>query len=232
MHDSQNSTHQDLTDDAGRPVKYYDRDFWSQENLRYTRPHFRLEKAARIINKLAMGRQCELLDVGCGPATLARFLGENISYYGMDIAIGQAAPNLIETDLVKNPIRFGDKQFDFVVAQGFFEYVGTVQEQKFAEIADLLAGNGKFLASYVNFGHRDREVYWPYSNIQPLGEFRSSLARHFTVERSFPTAHNWKHSEPNRQFMRVSQMPVMTGFPVISRLLGVEYFFICSRRAH
>jgi cyclopropane fatty-acyl-phospholipid synthase-like methyltransferase len=228
--DPQGSAHQELTDDSGRAVKYYDREFWSQENLRYAKPHFRLEKAARIVNRLAHGKQCELLDVGCGPATLARFLSENISYYGIDMAIGKPSPNLQEADLVKSPIRFGDKRFDFIVAQGFFEYVGTVQEQKFAEIADLLTDDGKFLATYVNFGHRDRQVYWPYSNVQPLPEFRASLARHFTVERSFPTSHNWNHSEPNRQFMRVSQMPVMTGFPIISRLFGVEYFFLCSRR--
>jgi len=228
--DSQESTHQELTDDPGRAVKYYDRDFWSHENLRYSRPHFRLEKTARIINKLASGRQCELLDVGCGPATLARFLGANVSYHGIDMAISQPAPNLIEADLVKNPIRFGAKRFDFVVAQGFFEYMGSAQEQKLAEIAELLAGSGKFLATYVNFGHRDREVYWPYNNIQPLGEFRSSLARFFTLERAFPTSYNWRHSEPNRQFMRVTQMPIMTEFPLISRLLGVEYIFICSRR--
>jgi SAM-dependent methyltransferase len=229
--DQQGSTHQELADDAARAVRYYDRGFWSQENLRYTKPHFRLEKAARIINKVARGRQCDLLDVGCGPATLAKFLKPNISYYGIDISIGQPAGNLLEADLVKNPIRFGDRRFDLIIAQGFFEYVGTVQDQKMDEIADLLTEDGTFLASYVNFGHRDREIYWPYNNIQPVAEFRASLDRHFAVERSFPTAHNWRHSEPGRQFMRVSQMPVMTGFPVISRLLAVEYFFICSRRA-
>jgi SAM-dependent methyltransferase len=226
----QGSVHQELTDNSGRAIKYYDRDFWSQENLRYTKPHFRLEKAARIVNKLAAGKQCDLLDVGCGPATLARFLDANISYYGIDMAIGQPAANLLEADLVKSTIQFGDRRFGLIVAQGFFEYVGTVQEQKFAEIADLLTDDGKFLATYVNFGHRDKQVYWPYSNVQSLDDFRASLAKYFTVERSFPTSHNWNHTEPNRQFMRVSQMPVMMGFPVISRLFGVEYFFVCSRR--
>ena len=227
--DARDGTHQDCADDGGLAVTYYDRDFWSQENLRYTRPHFRLEKAARIVNKLAVGKQCELLDIGCGPATLARFLHENITYHGIDMAIDQPAPYLIEADLVKNPIRFGDKRFDLIVAQGFFEYMGSVQQQKLAEIADLLADNGKFLTTYVNFGHRDREVYWPYNNIHPIGAFRSSLAQYFTVERSFPTSYNWRHSEPGRQFMRVSQMPVMADLPVISRLFGVQYFFICSR---
>ena len=30
----------------------YKKDFWSEENLKYSRPHYRLEKSARIINRL------------------------------------------------------------------------------------------------------------------------------------------------------------------------------------
>lgn len=43
----------------------YKRDFWSKENLKFAQPHFRLEKAARIVNKVAQGKECDLLDVGC-----------------------------------------------------------------------------------------------------------------------------------------------------------------------
>lgn len=216
--------------DANGSVKYYKRDFWSQENLRFAKPHFRLEKAARIVNSTVGDAECDLLDVGCGPGTLARFLKPNVRYYGIDMAIHDPAPNLLEADLVKVPIAFGAKRFGIVVAQGFFEYIGALQEQKFAEIDDILAADGKFIVTYVNFGHRDRQIYWPYSNVQPLADFRASLSRYFTIERSFPTSHNWKHGEPNRKFMRVSQMPLMFDVPVISRLLGVEYFFICSKR--
>lgn len=211
-------------------VKYYKRDFWSQENLRFTKPHFRLEKAARIVNRLAGDGECELLDVGCGPATLARFLKPGIRYYGIDMAIQEPAPNLLEADLVKSPIGFDEKQFDIIIAQGFFEYIGTYQDQKFAEIRDILTEDGKFIATYVNFAHRGRQIYWPYSNVQPLAEFRASLSRYFTVERSFPTSYNWNHSEPNRQFMRATQMPIMVSLPVLSRIFGVEYFFICSKQ--
>jgi SAM-dependent methyltransferase len=215
--------------DANGSVKYYKRDFWSQENLRFAKPHFRLEKAARIVNSIADDQQCDLLDVGCGPGTLARFLKPAIRYYGIDMAIHDPAPNMLEADLVKVPIAFGAKRFDIVVAQGFFEYIGHLQERKFAEIGDILADDGKFIVTYVNFGHRDRQIYWPYSNVQPLADFRASLGRYFTIDRSFPTSHNWKHGEPNRKFMRVSQMPLMFDVPIISRLLGVEYFFICSK---
>ena len=65
---------------------------------------------------------------------------------------------------------------DIVLAQGVFEYVGDLQNQKFAEIAQLLDDNGRFVVSYVNFDHRDRKIYRPCSNVQPPGEFRSSEA--------------------------------------------------------
>ena len=54
-------------------------------------------------------------------------LHPNIQYYGIDIAIHDPAPNLIEADFLEAPIRFDGKRFDMVVAQGVFEYVGNLQ---------------------------------------------------------------------------------------------------------
>ena len=82
-------------------------------------------------------------------------LRSNIQYYGIDIAIHDPAPNLIEANLVNTPIRFDGKRFDIVIAQGFFEYMGTFQDQKFAEISQLLNDGGIFIVSYKNFGRRD-----------------------------------------------------------------------------
>jgi predicted TPR repeat methyltransferase len=45
-------------------------DFWSQENLKYTQPHYRMRKVTRMVNRLADGKACRLLDVGCGPSWL------------------------------------------------------------------------------------------------------------------------------------------------------------------
>jgi len=209
-------------------VKYYKRDFWGQENLKFVRPHFRLQRSARIINELARGKELDLLDVGCGPATLMKLLDNNIHYYGIDIAIQEPAPNLLEADLLKGPIRFGDKQFDIVVAQGLFEYLGKFQSEKFAEIRNLLRPAGSFVVTYQNFGHRNKQIYWPYSNVQPLADFRGSLARYFRIDRSFPVAHNWNHSMPQKRWLQVIEMPVNLNIPVISPVLGTEYFFICS----
>ena len=49
-------------------------EFLESGKLKYNRPHYRLEKSARIINRLARGRSCTLLDVGCGPAALMPLL--------------------------------------------------------------------------------------------------------------------------------------------------------------
>jgi SAM-dependent methyltransferase len=220
----------DSADENGA-VKYYKKDFWSEEGLKFTTPHFRMRKVARMVNKMARGQERDLLDVGCGPAALEKILDSNIHYYGIDIAIQEAAPNLLEADLTASPVKFGDRQFDIVVAQGVFEYVGEFQDRKFAEISELLRPGGIFITSFMNFGHHKKEIYFPYSNVQPIPEFRAGLARHFQVDRSFPVGHNWNHSVPQKKWLQAIQMNVNMNIPVISPVLAAEYFFICSPRA-
>jgi SAM-dependent methyltransferase len=215
----------------GSEARYYKRDFWAKENLDYAKPHFRLEKSARIINRLARGRDLDLLDIGCGPATLMRFLDRNIRYHGIDIAIQDPAPNLIQSDLMENPVEFYGRKFDIILAQGFFEYAGVLQEQKFAEIRNVLKDTGTLVVTYVNFSHWNTQIYWPYSNVQQPSDFRRSLSRFFGITRSFPTAHNWNHSEPNRRFMTASQMRLNVNIPFLSPKLAVEYFYVCTPKA-
>jgi cyclopropane fatty-acyl-phospholipid synthase-like methyltransferase len=214
---------------SGR-ASLYKKDFWDEENLKFGEPWYRLEKSARIISKLAVGRECSLLDVGCGPATLMRLLPANVRYHGIDIAIQNPAPNLIEADLIESEIAFGDNRFDLITALGVFEYLGESQSRKFAEIARILNGDGKFIVTYTNFGHRKKRIYEPFSNVQPLDSFRQDLRRHFTVEKSFPASHNWKHSQPSRELVKAANMHVNINIPFISPMLAVDYFFICSPR--
>jgi SAM-dependent methyltransferase len=215
---------------SGDTVKYRKRDFWDEENLKFSEPHFRLEKVARLVNKISRGKECDLLDIGCGPAALRHRLDGNIHYYGIDIAIHDPAPNLIEADLLETPIQFDGKRFDIVVAQGVFEYFGTFQSQKFAEIAALLADGGTFLVSYWNFGHRSARTYWPFNNIQSINDFRSSLASQFRIDSCFPASHNWKHSMSDRKLLKAINMRLNMNIPLISPTLAVEYFFTCSTR--
>ncbi len=69
--------------DSGDAVTSYKKDFWDEENLNYAEPHFRAQKVARLANKIARGRERDLLDIGCGPASLRLLLDDNIHYYGI-----------------------------------------------------------------------------------------------------------------------------------------------------
>jgi SAM-dependent methyltransferase len=212
--------------------KYYKEEFWATENLNYAQPHFRLEKAARIVNRLTRGRHCDLLDIGCGPATLAKVLNKNIDYYGIDIAIHHPAPNLKQYDFLAEPIRFDGRKFDVIVAQGVFEYVGKFQALKLAEIGTLLKKDGVLLVSYVNFDHPRRCLYEPYSNVQSFEEFRGGLAEAFRVDRYLPTSVRWRHQEPKGRLMKLVQMQINWNIPFISRRFAVEHFFLCSPRTN
>jgi SAM-dependent methyltransferase len=204
------------------------KNFWIVENQRYSRAHHRLKKASRIVNGFAGADECDLLDLGCGPATLRTLLKPNIQYHGIDIALSGPAPYLIEADLLESPIEFRDKRFDLVLAHGLFEYIGSHHSEKFSEIAKLLNENGRFIVSYTNFDHRRSQVYRYYTNIETIRRFRESLSEHFVVERSFPTSLNWNHSEPNRRLVMAANMRWNWNVPVAGRKLAVGYFFICS----
>jgi SAM-dependent methyltransferase len=209
----------------------YKREFWADENTKYTRPHHRMLKVARLVNRLAAGKNSRLLDVGCGPATLGLLLDSNVQYFGIDIAIQEPAPHLQECDILQQPICSEEAPFDLIVAQGLFEYLANSQSRKFAEIADLLAPNGTFIVSYVNFDHRRPDYYWPYNSIQPAGQFRESLTEHFVVERQLPTSHNWNHHESERWYVRSPNLYFNLNVPFLTRRLGVQNIFICRRRA-
>lgn len=209
--------------------RFLDKSFWIKENTRYAEPYFRLEKSARIVNRLARGKDCELLDVGCGPATLATLLEPNITYYGIDIAIRNPAPNLLEMDFAKNKIGFADRTFDIVVAAGVFEYMGGEQRRKMDEIRSILRANGRFVTTYTNFHHlRALRDYYPYNNILPLHEFMADLQDYFQILSWFPSSHNWNSSEPRRTWLKMINMNLNFNVPIFSRLLAHNYFFICS----
>jgi SAM-dependent methyltransferase len=204
------------------------RDFWSTENLRYVKPHFRLEKSAQIVNRIAGVKKCDLLDVGCGPAALMHLLKKDIKYHGIDMAIHKPAPYLIEADFMEAPIAFEGKRFDIIVAQGVFEYAGSLQAKKFAEIKSLLKKDGTFLLSYVNFDHIRAERYDMYNNTQPFDNFKRDLEGIFRIQNIVPTSHHWHHREPNRRVAKKIHMHMNMRIPILSRMFAIEYFFICS----
>jgi len=208
---------------------FRNRDYWIVENTLYVEASFRLRKCAQTINELSGNRECSLLDVGCGPVALKSLLKPNISYYGIDIAIHEPRPYLREINTAHEVIDFDNKRFDFVVALGFFEYMGQEQRRKFEEIRGILKDDGKFMMSYINFGHFRRKVWPNYNNVQSIAEMTKGLSEVFRIERCFPASHNWRQKQPGKRSFPALQMRTNFSIPFFSPLLAVEYFFICSQ---
>lgn len=209
-------------------AEFHDKAWWNEESQKYYQLHYRLVKCARIVNQLVGGMDCDLLDIGCGPATLSKLLKPTIHYYGIDLVIHDPSPNLLEIDLVNNGISFQEKSFDFIVAQGFFEYIGANQHKKFTEIKNILKPGGKFVASYVNFSHFHKQIYPMYNNVMQLDDFIKDIKSVFKVEKCFPSSYNWMGTEPKRTWLKRIQLPIFFNIPFFCRQLGVQYFFICS----
>jgi len=209
---------------------YLKKDYWLVSSDLYKTRYLRLEKCARIVNRLAGSREVDLLDVGCGPATLGRLLRGNIHYHGIDMAIPEPSPNLIEMDLTQQEIRFRDQRFDLIVAAGLFEYLGEFHRQKLEEIRSLLKDDGKFIVTYTNFAHIHPPLEEPpYNNVMSIPQFRANLELFFEVDRFFPASHNWRRYEPRRKWVYALNMMVSARIPLFSERFANNYFFICSR---
>jgi SAM-dependent methyltransferase len=212
-------------------IWYRKRDLTGAEDAKHPAPRFRTRKVARVIRDVVAERRLarvDLLDVGCGPGTLAALLPGGVRYHGIDIAITSPAPNLAQVDIVEDPISFEGKTFGIVVAQGLFEYLGEARSRKLAEIAALLADGGTFICTYPNFAHRAKGVYWPYGDVQPPQDFRRDVERWFRIEKAFPTAYNWNPSHPDSALLRLPQERCRVNIPVIGPLLAVDYCYVCS----
>jgi SAM-dependent methyltransferase len=216
--------------DAAEKTASYNRDFWIQEHPKFLKPHYRLEKCARLVNAIAGTRKRILLDLGCGPATLKGLLRPSVEYHGVDLAISEPAPYLVEADILQTPLTELGRQFDIVVAQGLFEYLGQSQNQKLREIAELLSADGTFIVTYTNFHHRRKHVYEAFSNVQPLADFKTDVRRWFRIDACFPGSHNWAHGQPTRAVNRALNMRLNLNIPLVSPVLAVDYFFVCSPR--
>jgi cyclopropane fatty-acyl-phospholipid synthase-like methyltransferase len=209
---------------------YLKKDYWLVSSDLYKRRYLRLEKCARIVDRLAGGREVDLLDIGCGPATLGTLVRPNVHYHGIDQALQEPSPNLIEMDLTQEQIRFRDQRFDLVVAGGLFEYLGEFHQQKLREIRALLKDDGKFIVTYTNFAHPrpPRHGEPTYNNVMSIPEFRASLERLFKVDRYFPSSHNWVRGEPRRRWLYALNMMFSIHVPLFSDRFANNYFFICS----
>ena len=98
------------------------------------------------------------------------------------------------------------------------------------EIKSILNPDGKFIMTYINFGHLRRKVWPNYNNVQPIKAMADSLKEVFKVEGCFPASHHWRPKQPGRYSFRQIQMHLNFNIPVVSPWLAVEYFFVCSHK--
>ena len=108
--------------------------------------------------------------------------------------------------------------------------MGNFQARKFAEIAELLNDGGLFIVSYVNFAIATGKYTGLTVMYRAIDDFRQSLTHHFKIQRFFPTSYNWNHLSLAGDLVKAANMHINVNIPFISRILAVEYFFICSSR--
>lgn len=209
-----------------REKTYQSRGYWIEENLRYKHVYFRTVKIAHIINRLSRGKQCDLLDIGCGPETLSTLLEPNINYFGIDIAIHSPKQNLIELDIVHNPIEFREKSFDFVVAAGLFEYLGDQYEKKYSEIQRLLKPGGKFIVTYMNMKHCTKPYFPTWNYITSIERFKADLRKYFHVYHSFPSYYSNQPGDLTGSMIRKLQLHLNVNIPLLADKYGVNYIYI------
>ena len=97
----------------------------------------------------------------------------------------------------------------------------------------MLNGSGTFVAVVHQLRPSRREIYRPYSNVQPLRTIsgRSLSRTFFRIDRYFPGLAQLESRPAQPQLIKAVNMHVNVNIPLISPVLAVEYFFICSSRA-
>ncbi len=132
----------------------------------YEKQHVRLRVIAASLRRMYSdaGRP-GVLDIGCGAGLLGAALGEGFDYFGCDASDALFAEG--ETpdghkahwayDEARPALPFDDRRFDIVVCSGFLEYVSD--RAGFLKcVRARLAGDGLFVASFINFHRWDRRV--------------------------------------------------------------------------
>lgn len=209
---------------------YFKKDYWKKENLLYTSAHYRLQRVAQVINCISSKtEQKDLLDVGCGPATLATLLNSNIHYHGIDIALQKSGLQFLEKDIIGEAIDFKNKKFDFVIASGLLEYLGNNQVQKFEEIFNSLKNNGYFITTFSNLDHIQQPRYPSWNNYQTIDSLLHDFRLFFRVEKYYPGSHNIAFKEPSNKLIKKIQSCLCYEIPYFSKRFAVHYIFICKK---
>lgn len=145
-----------VPEQIGETPSAYD---WGSDRY-YGRAHLRLRVLARLLSpRLTSGTR--LLDVGAGPAILARLLDMRAGYVGLDQYDGALAAagdfdlrHWVWDDRACEPL-VSDGPYDFVVASGFLEYIDS-REAFFRRAREALRPGGVLITSMISEEYRPR----------------------------------------------------------------------------
>ncbi|MFA6393954.1 MAG: class I SAM-dependent methyltransferase [Patescibacteria group bacterium] len=169
--------------------------YWSIESLKYQKPHERIRKIYREIIKGSTSGS--VLDIGCGPASLALLLQSgNFKYSGVDV-FKQNIPSgryrvfdLEHDDFSNFPF---DEIFDVVVISGVIEYLSIERVRELLKYLRLKLSdrNTKIIITYTNFSHYSRKIatYHPrWVMIKKIDDIREEFrAAGFSIVRFYPS---------------------------------------------
>jgi SAM-dependent methyltransferase len=227
---------------AGRPDTAAAREYWETKSVRYDCLHDRLRL---MLGEIAKRRPATVFDVGCATGEVARGVHEllpSADYFGCDISHAAVAkigrPNVLQCDLNAQPVPFGGRAFECIVASGIVEYVAD-QPAFLRQLADRLAPGGMLLVSYINIDHfarrwrrllgkrsRDNSTWQP---LVALPQFESRLRdAGLRLQRRLVT-HG--RIEVNAGLAaRLSPTKLLSGAaPFLAPLLAPQMIYVCQK---
>lgn len=204
-------------------------DYWSAESQKYVQPHCRIKKIARELKFI--DDRTTILDIGCGPAPLAKLLTDaQVKYYGVDVFNQDGFPGYYKKfDLSQDDFSvFPFKQyFTNIVMSGVLEYLSPVRASALLAyvVENLSNSDTQFVISFTNFSHYSRAVatYHPeWKNIMSVEDFIvTSQNAGLQLVRYYPSYY--------LVFGRRIDLKLRFWVPLISKYFGRQIIYVFKR---
>jgi SAM-dependent methyltransferase len=209
----------------------------------------RLKAIANVIKKTNIGNT--VLDLGCGLALLSKLLGPDYLYYGCDFSHKviqlHNSENIVGCDLDKDPLPFGDLEFDYVVVSGVLEYISD--PKKLLVSIRRQYGHGKTLflltmansyALFYRLGKLLLKHSYPWINHYSSKAFLNELDLcQFKILEYYPTSYVnvWVYGLSltsklrmlETAYLKISKTKLCPA-RVRASLYGAEVLYVCSEK--
>lgn len=178
--------------------------------------HYRFREIAKHVTK----PNSRLMDVGCGDATLLRYLDSSIEYYGIDVnqIISMRVvtnhsvyhPLYAQVDITKDAFPFRSDYFDYVVCTEVLEHIDNHQNC-LSEIRRVLKPDGILLGTVPNCLAFPRVV--SFSETKSKKDAENIVGKNHVVAFGYPEI---------RDLLNANQFNVLNEY---------YFYFILSNRA-